>query len=163
MTFHVILSPAEAKALKKHAPRHTPYLTGAQHGCILFTPKSSINSIAKGKHNMAVQKKATRRINVTFPTDLLALLDSVVPPRERNRFIVEATERSLRRERLRNALEASAGAWSDEDHPDLMTAEDIERYIRHLRESWMPRTWDEIIEEAGQETTPGPEEAAQGG
>jgi len=112
---------------------------------------------------MTVQTKATRRINVTFPTDLLALLDSVVPSRERNRFIVEATERSLRRERLRQALEASAGAWSDEDHPDLMTAGDVDRYIRRLRETWMPRTWDEIVEEAKQEMTEQQEEVVQGG
>ena len=30
---------------------------------------------------MTVQTKATRRVNVTFPTDLLASLDSVVPSR----------------------------------------------------------------------------------
>lgn len=91
--------------------------------------------------------KTTRRINVTFPADLLALLDSTVLPRERNRFIVEATKRSLRRERLRQALEVSAGAWSAEDYPDLTTVEDVERYVRRLREAWMPRTWDQIIEE----------------
>lgn len=104
---------------------------------------------------MTARTKDTRRINVTFPTDLLALLDSVVPPRGRNRFIVEATERSLRRERLRKVLTElrERPAWSDKDHPDLMTAEDVERYVRRLRETWMPRTWDEIIEEAKQETT----------
>lgn len=113
---------------------------------------------------MTARTKDTRRINVTFPTDLLALLDSIVPPRGRNRFIVEATERSLRRERLRQALEASAGAWADKDHPDLMTAEDVERYVRRLRETWMPRTWDEIIEETEQEleVTKQPEKVMQG-
>jgi hypothetical protein len=112
---------------------------------------------------MATRTKATRRINVTFPTDLLELLDAVVPPRERNRFIVEATEQSLRRERLQKALAASAGAWSDEDHPDLATAEDIERYVRRLRETWMPRTWDEIVEAGEQDTAQGREEAGQSG
>ena len=65
---------------------------------------------------------------------MLELLEKVVPPRERNHFIVEATEEALRRERLTEALQASAGAWSDEDHPDLMTVEDIDRYVRRLRE-----------------------------
>ena len=96
---------------------------------------------------MSAQKKTARRINVTFPTELLTLLDSIVPSRERNRFIVEATERSLRRERLRQALEISFGTWSAKDHPDLTTAEDIDQYIRRLRETWMPRTWDEIVGE----------------
>ncbi|MBI2908703.1 MAG: hypothetical protein HYX92_13760 [Chloroflexi bacterium] len=35
--------------------------------------------------------------------------------------------------RQREALEATAGAWKDEDHPDLMTDEDVERFIDELR------------------------------
>ena len=89
-----------------------------------------------------------KRINVTFPIPLLEELRRYVPRRERNRFIVEATEKELRRRRLLRALRDSAGAWSDEDHPDLMTVEDVNRYVRRLRETWMPRTWDEIAEEA---------------
>jgi len=97
---------------------------------------------------MALATKAKRRINVTFPADLLEELDRFVPPRGRNRFIVEATERELRQKRLQRALERSAGAWSDENHPDLMSIEDVDRYVRRLRDTWMPRTWDEILEEA---------------
>jgi len=97
---------------------------------------------------MATKVKSKQRINVTFPVALLKQLDEFLPPRERNRFIVEATERELRRRRLRKALEESACAWSDEDHPDLMTAEDVDRHIRRLRETWMPRDWDEIAKEA---------------
>jgi hypothetical protein len=97
---------------------------------------------------MATKVKDKQRINVTFPVALLKQLDEFLPPRERNRFIVEATERELHRRRLRKALEESAGAWSDEDHPDLMTVEDVNRYVRRLRETWMPRSWDEIAQEA---------------
>lgn len=86
-----------------------------------------------------------KRINVSFPESVLELLDKLVPPRERNSFIVEATQEALRRARLIEALQASAGAWSDENHPELMTNDDIDQYIRRLRESWMPRTWDEIL------------------
>jgi hypothetical protein len=92
--------------------------------------------------------EATRRINVTFPVSLLEELRRYVPRRKRGEFIVEATEKELRRRRLLSALRESAGAWSDEDHPDLMTVEDVNRYVRRLRETWMPRSWDEIIEEA---------------
>jgi hypothetical protein len=91
--------------------------------------------------------KTTKRINVTFPTSLLEELRHTVPRRERNRFIVEATEKELRRTRLLKALRESAGAWPDEDHPDLTTVEDVDRYVRRLREMWMPRSWDEIVEE----------------
>ncbi len=98
---------------------------------------------------MAMKVKEKRRINVTFPAALLEQLDDFVPPRRRNRFIVEATERELRRRRLREVLEdlRREPAWKDEDHPDLMTVEDVDRYIRRLRETWMPRSWDEIVKE----------------
>jgi uncharacterized protein (UPF0305 family) len=97
---------------------------------------------------MAPTAKALKRINVTFPVPLLEELRRYVPRRERNKFIVEATEKEIRRVRMLKALQESAGAWSDEDHPDLMTVEDVNRYVRRLRERWMPRSWDEIIEEA---------------
>jgi hypothetical protein len=46
-----------------------------------------------------------KRINVTFPESVLHLLDSVVPARKRNTFIVEATEEALRREQLGKVIE----------------------------------------------------------
>ena len=96
--------------------------------------------------------EATKRINVTFPVSLLENLREVVPPRKRNEFITEATEKELRRVRLTGALEElrREPAWSDEDHPDLMTVDDVNRYVRRLRETWMPRSWDEIEKEARQ-------------
>ncbi|MBM4465332.1 MAG: hypothetical protein FJ014_07260 [Chloroflexi bacterium] len=82
-----------------------------------------------------------KRINVTFPASLLEELRRYIPRRERNIFIVEATEKELKRTRLRKVLEDlhREPAWSDEDHPDLMTVEDVNRYVRRLRETWMPR------------------------
>jgi len=93
-----------------------------------------------------------KRISVTFPVSVLEELRQYVPPRERSRFIVEATERALRQRRLAKVLEdlRREPAWSDEDHPDLITVEDVNRYVRRLRETWMPRSWDEILEEARQ-------------
>jgi len=116
------------------------------------------------KHRMTAQTRTTRRMNVAFPTDLLTLLDSLVPPRERNRFIVEATERSLHQARLRKALAKlrERPAWPDEDHPELTAAEDVDCYIRRLRENWMPHTWDAGIGDAAQETNTQRQEARQG-
>jgi hypothetical protein len=94
---------------------------------------------------ISMTTETPKRINVTFPTSLLEELKRYVPVRERNRFIVEATEKELRRRRLLKALRESAGAWRDEDHPDLQTPEDVDRYVRRLRETWMPRSWDEIV------------------
>jgi hypothetical protein len=99
---------------------------------------------------MSITTPSKKRINVTFPESVLDLLESVVPARKRNAFIVEATEEALRRERLGQVIKTlrEKSAWSDEDHPDLMTVEDVDRYVRRLRETWMPRSWDEIAEEA---------------
>ena len=77
---------------------------------------------------------AKRRINVTFPIEVLELVDAVVSPRERNRFIVKAAEEAARRERLRAALAVAAGAWKEEDYPELATPEDVDRWIHRLRE-----------------------------
>ena len=90
----------------------------------------------------------TKRISVIFPVKVLEDLRRLVPPRERSRFIAKATEAELKHLRLEKAIRESAGAWSDEDHPDLMTVEDVNRYIRRLRETSMPRSWDEIVAEA---------------
>lgn len=95
---------------------------------------------------MEAVRKSTRRVNVTFPLELAKSLEELVPRGKRNRFVVEATENALRRERLMKALEDSAGAWSDEDYPNLATSEDIERFVRSLRESSPARTWDQIVE-----------------
>ena len=89
----------------------------------------------------------TKRINVSLPVRLLEDLRRYIPKRERNKFIVEVIEEALRRIRFKKAIRESAGAWSDEDHPDLMTVDDVNRYVRELRERSMPQTWDEIIAE----------------
>lgn len=83
--------------------------------------------------------KTSKRINVTFPASLLEELREYVPRRERNRFIIEIVEKELRRIRFQRALRESAGTWSDEDHPDLMTVEDVNRYVRQLRETAVPK------------------------
>jgi hypothetical protein len=87
---------------------------------------------------MSTSTRSKRRINVTFPVEVLELVDAVVPPRERNRFIVKATEEAARRERLHRVLaqlREEGPAWRDEDHPELATPEDVDRWIRQLRES----------------------------
>ena len=58
-------------------------------------------------------------------------------------------EKELRRRRLLLALRESAGAWSEEDHPDLETPEDIDGYVRRLRETWMPSTREKIAGDEG--------------
>lgn len=47
----------------------------------------------------------------------------------------ETEERLALREQLA-AIEDAAGCWSDEDHSDLHTDEDIDRWLAGLRRSW---------------------------
>jgi len=88
---------------------------------------------------VAFTTKATQRVNVTFPVEVLENLEKLLAPRQRNRFIVEATARALQDTQLDRALNAllEEPAWTDENHPDLMSIEDVDHYVRTLRESWL--------------------------
>ncbi len=79
------------------------------------------------------------RMNVLLPADVAETLREVVPSRKRARFIAEAVERELRRVQLEAALEASAGAWQDADHPELADGAAIDRWIAEGRTQPAPR------------------------
>ena len=85
----------------------------------------------------------TNRMNIAFPAQLLTEFKELVPSRKRNQFIVDAIDKEVRRLRLLKAIEDAAGSWSVEDHPDLVTPEDIDIYVRTMRESWMPQVQQE--------------------
>ena len=93
-----------------------------------------------------VTEKTEIQLQITIPTALLKELDATVPVEQRDRFFTDLLERELRRERLKRALKESAGAWKVEDHPELAEPDGVEKYVRRIRETWMPRSWDEIIE-----------------
>jgi len=78
----------------------------------------------------------TRRINVTFPAELLDDLDELAPPRKRSQIIVAATAEYVRRLKLLAVLKETAGAWDDESHPELASPEDIDRWLREIRSTW---------------------------
>ena len=73
------------------------------------------------------------RMNILLPASLAKDLREAVPARKRARFVAEAVERELRRLRLQAALDASAGAWADADHPELADGPAIERWIAEGR------------------------------
>jgi hypothetical protein len=47
--------------------------------------------------------------------------------------VVEATRKELKRIRLQEAREKTAGAWKDEDHPEIKE-KGTYRWVRDLRE-----------------------------
>lgn len=73
------------------------------------------------------------RMNLYITKSLMDELRRAVPARERTHFVEEVLARELRRRKLREAIEKSYGAWKDEDHPDMLTGADIDRWIEEQR------------------------------
>jgi hypothetical protein len=81
-------------------------------------------------------KTGIQKITISLPMELLDRLDATIPARQRSHFIVQAIEDRLAIEEQAAALAESAGAWSDEHHPDLDSPEAVARWVRELRQSW---------------------------
>jgi len=60
-----------------------------------------------------------RRTHVVLSDQLVKDIDTLVGSRQRSSFITQAAEKELMRLRQIEALKAAAGAWKDEDHPEL--------------------------------------------
>lgn len=80
-----------------------------------------------------------QKVTVSLPASLLERLRERVPPRQRSSFIAEAVEERLALEDQLDAIEESAGCWKDEDHPELVTDEEIDAWLAELRRSWDDR------------------------
>ena len=91
-----------------------------------FSPKSEAKALK------------TVKVSVTLPEELYrqikALTDNV------SAFVTEGARQYLVRLRAERALEESAGAWTEEGHPDLGNLEEIANYVREIRAGW--RTQD---------------------
>lgn len=77
-----------------------------------------------------------QKITVMLPEALLSRLREHVPARQRSRFILEAIEERLALEEQITALTETAGVWSDQNHPEMRTDEDIDHWLDNLRQSW---------------------------
>lgn len=77
----------------------------------------------------------TQKVTITLPKAVLARLNELVPARQRSRFIAEALDRRLALEEQLLALDETAGAWSDENHPDMLDDAGIDGWLNTLRSS----------------------------
>jgi Arc/MetJ-type ribon-helix-helix transcriptional regulator len=75
------------------------------------------------------------RINVLMPDELVEEISQSVGSRKRSSFLVEAAQEKLERMKQAEALREAFGSWSEELHPELKTQEDIDRWVRSLRQS----------------------------
>ncbi len=87
------------------------------------------------------------RTNIIIPLDLAKEIKKVAGPRARSSFLVEAAWEKLERMKLTNALKESAGAWGSELHPELQTQEDINEWVRSLRQEDSERLKGSTIED----------------
>ena len=87
---------------------------------------------------MATNSQASnvRKVTVTLPKKLLNRLDEFIPRRQRSRFIATAIQEQLAMLEQLAALEEAAGAWTDENHPEMQTEADIDRWLARLRGGW---------------------------
>lgn len=71
------------------------------------------------------------RTNLLLPKELVDEVDHFAGPRGRSRYVAEALTAHLRRDRLRAAVAATAGAWKD--HPMFPTPESVVDWVRERR------------------------------
>jgi hypothetical protein len=76
-------------------------------------------------------------------------LDDRVPPRRRSAFIAQAIARQLALLEQAAAVDESAGAWRDQDYPDMASEEGMDRWLAELRGSAEERLaqWSTTVQE----------------
>ena len=72
-------------------------------------------------------------VNMSLPEELVRQLDQVAGPRSRSAFAEEALRRAIKREKLRVAIERTAGSLKAEDYPHWRTSEDVVRWVEEMR------------------------------
>jgi predicted transcriptional regulator len=90
-----------------------------------------------GKMSGSVERTRSRTITLKLPEALLNRLDERMSPQQRTDFIVEAIEEHLAIQEQVAALDEAAGAWTDENHPEMVTPESMDLWLAELRGSWM--------------------------
>ena len=76
------------------------------------------------------------RLNLYLTKPVADDLRRLIPAGEQTRFVEEILAHELRRRKLKAALKASAGAWKDDDHPELATFEDVNHWIEDGRKGF---------------------------
>lgn len=68
------------------------------------------------------------RTNLLLPKELVDEVDRFAGPRGRSRYVAEALEARLARDRRWEAFHEAAGAWKD--HPLFPTSEAVQEWVR---------------------------------
>jgi metal-responsive CopG/Arc/MetJ family transcriptional regulator len=73
------------------------------------------------------------RTNLLLPKELVDEVDHFAGARGRSRYVAEALRARLKRDRLREMIEKTAGAWSVADYPEFATSEKVVEWVRARR------------------------------
>ncbi|MGZ8463735.1 MAG: hypothetical protein ACXWWT_12970 [Candidatus Deferrimicrobiaceae bacterium] len=73
------------------------------------------------------------RTNLLLPKDLVEEVDRFAGKRGRSRYVAEALRQRLKRDRLREMIDATAGAWSADQYPEFATSELVVDWVRARR------------------------------
>lgn len=82
---------------------------------------------------MRILVRMNVRTNLLLPRELVEEVDRYAGPRGRSRFVAEALADRLRRERLREAVAATAGALNPDDYPHWRTSDEVVAWVRERR------------------------------
>ena len=96
------------------------------------------------------------RAHVVLPDEIVDQIDDLVGKRKRSRFIQEAVEERLRRERLLQAYDDVVGSMKDPAIPEWANPESAAAWVREQRlesdrlrgtNDWLPDTDPDVSEE----------------
>lgn len=73
------------------------------------------------------------RTNLLLPRDLVDEVDRFAGERGRSRYVAEALRARLKRDRLKEAIEKTAGVLRPEDYPEWATSEKVVEWVRARR------------------------------
>jgi metal-responsive CopG/Arc/MetJ family transcriptional regulator len=73
---------------------------------------------------------ALARTNLTLPEDLLAEVDEIAGPRGRSRYVAEAVAQRVKRDRLGNAIQATAAVV---DAASRLSRDEVSELVDELR------------------------------
>lgn len=73
------------------------------------------------------------RTNLLLPRELVDEVDRFAGERGRSRYVAEALRARLKRDRLKEAIEKTAGVLRPEDYPEWATSENVVEWVRARR------------------------------
>ena len=73
------------------------------------------------------------KVHLTFPPEIIREIDNLVGKRGRSKFVSEAAEEKIKREKYSSSLKKCAGAWKSENHPELSSTGHVVKFVEKIR------------------------------